>query len=297
VDELRPSAVVVAGAGDAILAVALVCHKKGVRLVHSDAGRRIGRQARDLNSVLIEQMSEIFYAADKAAFDTLSAFGAPKSRMLQAGNLLGDAVRLCRESQRSPADILAHVHEVQPWLSDLRGFGVVGMSCAIDATPRDELAEYLSVARQVSQDIPLVWPIAEDARARLDAIGLRNLVDDSRIVLIPPLSYPDMVSLIAGASLVVTDSHHVEAEASALGVPCLRLDQDQENVSSGRQSGGRKAAVRNVLTLPDIKKIGAGPARSSAPPKELDGHAAERMADHLTQWLLSTALVAQLVRT
>ena len=55
-------------------------------------------------------------------------------------------------------------------------------------------------------------------------------------------------------------------------------------------------AARNAMTLPDVKKISTGDFKSAAPSRELDGHAGDRIAEHLTEWLLSTALVEQLVR-
>ena len=296
VDQRQPRAVVVAGSGDLVLAVALVCSKRGVKLVVADAGRRRGVASADSNAALIEQMADLFYPADALSQDTLIRAGAQKARVLQAGNLMADGARWCQQAARAPADILGHVDALQPWLNTPRGYGVVSASHSIEALPSDELSEVLSLVRQVSQDVPLVWPIRREGLERLRDLGLRSVVEDPRIAFVDPLSHVDAVALMCGAAMVLTDSPDVQACAASVRVPCMRIDQEQGSAPAPKQ-GGRGAGGRTVLTLPDVKKAGSGSFKLGEPPRELDGHAADRIAEHLTEWLHTSSMVEQLVRT
>ena len=49
-----------------------------------------------------------------------------------------------------------------------------------------------------------------------------------RIALLPPQGYLEMLGLMAGATLVLTDSGGMQEETTALGVPCLTMRENTE---------------------------------------------------------------------
>ena len=62
-------------------------------------------------------------------------------------------------------------------------------------------------------------------RERLAEAGL---VTGGNLSIIDPLGYVDFLSLVRGATLVVTDSGGVQEETTMLGVPCLTVRPNTE---------------------------------------------------------------------
>ena len=77
---------------------------------------------------------------------------------------------------------------------------------------------------EVAQELPVVFPVHPRTRERLKSL----VVADSKIKLVPPLSYTRFLSLQTGAAAVVTDSGGVQEETTVLGVPCFTLRDNTE---------------------------------------------------------------------
>ena len=94
-----------------------------------------------------------------------------------------------------------------------------------------------------------------------------------------------MLGLMANATLVLTDSGGMQEETTALGIPCLTLRENTErpitieqgtNTLVGRDRGAIEQVFGEVL---------AGKGKRGRVPELWDGHAAERIAAHLGDWL------------
>jgi UDP-N-acetylglucosamine 2-epimerase len=105
------------------------------------------------------------------------------------------------------------------------------------------------------------------------------VLDEHAIALPPnvealePLGYLEMLALVAGADVVVTDSGGLQKEAYWLRVPCVTLRPNTEWVDT-------VAAGGNVLVEPAGLADALANARFpvDAPPLYGDGRAAERVA-------------------
>ena len=126
--------------------------------------------------------------------------------------------------------------------------------------------------------LPVVLPLHPRTRARLEAAGLLDRLDDG-VRLAPPLGYLEFTALLTHARAVLTDSGGVQKEAYLAEVPCLTLRDTTEWVETVE-------AGWNVLT--DLDAAAARAALDRARPAEHpplygDGHAAERVAEALTR--------------
>ena len=95
----------------------------------------------------------------------------------------------------------------------------------------------------------------------------------ANVEALEPLGYLEMLALVAGAGVVVTDSGGLQKEAYWLRVPCVTLRPNTEWVDT-------VAAGANVLAEPDQLAASLAAARfpDDAPPLYGDGHAAGRVA-------------------
>jgi UDP-N-acetylglucosamine 2-epimerase (non-hydrolysing) len=131
--------------------------------------------------------------------------------------------------------------------------------------------------------LPLVIPLHPRGRATLEAAGLRN---GDRLRIVEPLGYVAFLSLVAGARLVLTDSGGIQEETTVLDVPCLTMRPNTERPITVSHGTNRLVAPGEVVAA--AREILAGPVRPTGPrPPLWDGHAGERIADGIVNWLAS----------
>ena len=92
----------------------------------------------------------------------------------------------------------------------------------------DTLGPLLAVLRDVSERLPLVFALHPRTRANIERFGLGGLVAGTRMAVLPPQGYLEMLGLMSAATLVLTDSGGMQEETTALGVPCLTLRENTE---------------------------------------------------------------------
>jgi UDP-N-acetylglucosamine 2-epimerase (non-hydrolysing) len=148
------------------------------------------------------------------------------------------------------------------------------------------LREALVILRDASQKLPLVWPLHPRTRANIDRFGLADLLETPRIVVMPPQGYLQMVALMSGATLVLTDSGGVQEETTALSVPCLTMRDSTERPITVEQGTNVIVGRDRDLVLSLVDDVMQTGGKRGRMPELWDGHAAERIVDHLNSWIL-----------
>ena len=122
-------------------------------------------------------------------------------------------------------------------------------------------------------------------RANIDRFGLGALIDSARMVMLPPQGYLEMLGLMAGATLVLTDSGGLQEETTALGVPCLTLRDNTERPITVDEGTNTMVGRDPAAIVAGVDAILAGRGKRGRVPELWDGHAAERIATDLYAWL------------
>ncbi len=286
-DEHKPACVLVVGDVNSTIACALVAVKKGVRVVHVEAGLRSGdrRMPEEINRVLTDQISDRLYTTERSALDNLLKEGIAAERVCFAGNVMIDSLLAHRERARSAADTLRS-HGADPaLLAAPHGYGVVTMHRPSNVDQKETLEPLLNTLREVAAQVPLVFALHPRTKAAIERLGVQHLIDPGTMVVLPPQGYLEMVGLMAGATVVLTDSGGLQEETTALGVPCLTMRENTErpitieqgtNTMVGRDRGAILGALADIL---------AGRGKRGRVPELWDGRAAERIAADLHRWL------------
>jgi UDP-N-acetylglucosamine 2-epimerase (non-hydrolysing) len=102
---------------------------------------------------------------------------------------------------------------------------------------------------------------------------------------LPPQGYLEMLGLMAGATVILTDSGGLQEETTALGVPCLTLRENTERPITVEQGTNILVGRDRDAILNAVQEILAGRGKRGRVPEFWDGHAAERIAADLYQWL------------
>src|SRR5690606_16523264 len=223
--ERRPDWLVVVGDVNSTLACALVASKlkeqTGTRIAHVEAGLRSHdwRMPEEVNRVLTDRLSDLLLTPSRDAHANLAAEGIPEARIAFAGNVMIDTL-----FHQLPA---AREKRVAERLGLVQGSYVVAtLHRPSNVDAEGPLTEILRGLALVAKEMPVVLPLHPRTRRSAERFGLTHLLGELK--LLEPLSYREMLSLVDGSALVMTDSGGLQEETTALGVPCVTLREQTE---------------------------------------------------------------------
>jgi UDP-N-acetylglucosamine 2-epimerase (non-hydrolysing) len=293
-DQHHPSCVIVVGDVNSTLACALVAVKKGIPVVHVEAGLRSFDRTmpEEINRVLTDQIADRLYTTERSALKNLEREGVALERVAFVGNVMIDSLLLHRRHASSASATLQR-HGLDPQLlKGAEGYGVVTLHRPSTVDSPVVLREVLSALREVSAQIPLVFALHPRTRSNIERFVLGDLVDAGRIVILPPQGYLEMLGLLSGAALVLTDSGGLQEETTALGVPCLTLRDGTERPITVEQGTNTIVGTTRAAILAAVQEHRAGCGKRGRVPELWDGGAAARIASDLWQWLKQRPVAA-----
>lgn len=287
-DERKPSSVVVVGDVNSTLACTLVAVKKGIPAVHVEAGLRSFDRAmpEEINRVLTDQMAGRLYTTERSAESNLAREGIPCERVSFVGNVMIDSLLFHRGRAPAPGLVLESAGYSAQSIESPAGYGVVTLHRPSNVDQRETLEPLLAVLRKVSERLPLVFALHPRTRSNIERFGLAELVATPTMMMLPPQGYLEMMSLMGGASVVLTDSGGLQEETTALGVPCLTLRENTERPITVDQGTNTLVGRDGDAILRAVEGILGGGGKRGRVPEYWDGHAAERIAADMYRWLL-----------
>lgn len=295
IDEHQPSCVLVVGDVNSTLACTLVAVKKGVPVVHVEAGLRSYDRAmpEEINRVLTDQIADLLYTTERSAADNLLREGIAAERIRFVGNVMIDSLLSNRAFARAPTDSILDANGDPSLITTAAGYGVVTMHRPSNVDNAEVLDSLLTVLREISESIPLVFALHPRTKANIERFGLAERINTPSMIMLPPQGYLEMLGLMAGARIVLTDSGGLQEETTALGIPCLTMRENTErpitvdqgtNTMVGRDIDAIRAKAAEILR---------GEGKSGRVPEFWDGHTAERIALDLATWLIERHTSAQ----
>jgi UDP-N-acetylglucosamine 2-epimerase (non-hydrolysing) len=284
-DQERPAAVLVVGDVNSTLACALVAVKKGVAVIHVEAGLRSFDRTmpEEINRVLTDQISDLLFITEKSARENLLHEGIPESRIHFVGNVMIDTLRYNLKEAVPAAQTLSQHGAAADWGE--RGFAVLTLHRPSNVDDPGTLRAVLGAIREVSRRLPVAFAVHPRTRARIEQHGLGPVLEAQSILSVPPLGYLEMLGLMQAARLVLTDSGGIQEETTALGVPCVTLRENTERpitVEQGTNTVVGSSPAHILAAVDDILRTGGKAGRV---PELWDGRASQRIAAVLREWL------------
>lgn len=287
IDQHSPSCVLVVGDVNSTLACALVAAKKGVPVVHVEAGLRSYDRTmpEEINRVLTDQIADLLYTTERSAADNLSREGIPNERIRFVGNVMIDSLLSNLNLARATHDTLKENGVPDSIIQSIQDYGVVTMHRPANVDDPAILQSLLTVLRDISGELPLIFALHPRTKANIERFGLEDLIDRNKMIVLPPQGYLEMLGLMAKSKIVLTDSGGLQEETTALGIPCLTMRENTERPITIEQ-GTNTMVGRDVSAIRlHAQEILAGKGKSGRAPEFWDGHAAERIAADLASWL------------
>ena len=279
-DEVNPQAVLVVGDVNSTIACALVAAKKGIKIVHVEAGLRSYDRAmpEEINRVLTDQISDLLFVTERSAIANLAREGIAEARVHFVGNVMIDT-------------LFRHLESAMPASATLAGRFPGGHVLATLHRPSnvDEpavLGPLLRAIETIARTIPVVFPLHPRTRGRIEAAGLGAILEDPRILALPPLGYLEILGLMRDARFVVTDSGGIQEETTALGVPCFTVRENTERPITIAEGTNTLVGTDPSALLSAIDALWAGRGKAGRIPELWDGRAAQRIAAILEDALI-----------
>jgi UDP-N-acetylglucosamine 2-epimerase len=287
VDHCQPAAVIVFDGSDAALSCGLVASRKGLPVLHVGAGLRSGSNAdaADITRRLADQLSDVLYTAEPQANQQLAQEGVAAERIQFVGNPLADALQIALRTKLAVANPRERLGLPVNLLSDRNGYGVVILDALPNVGDRQVLSELIAIMRAVAHDVPLVWPMHTRTREQLSRFKLDAIVASERIATLPSQSYPSLVQLMSNATCVITDSWNVQEEATVLSIPCLTIGLGQERATTVAVGSNLVVGRNKALATRAVWDCIFNGGKRGRLPELWDGHAASRIAEHMSGFL------------
>ena len=288
-----PRAVLVVGDVNSTLACALVAAKKGIPVIHVEAGLRSFDRSmpEEINRLLTDQLSELLFTSEPCGRDNLLREGYAESRLHFVGNVMIDSL-LRQLPHAVPAAQVVATAGRPDFLQEGRGYALLTLHRPSNVDHPERLSSLVRTVATLSAQLPVIFPMHPRTQASLQQFGLSGLLDIPAILPLPPQGYLDMLGLMKDARMVLTDSGGIQEETTALGVPCITLRDNTERpitVTQGTNTvAGHDPAVILALCADILRSGGKG----GNIPALWDGHAALRIAAAIKAWLAPAHLAA-----
>jgi UDP-N-acetylglucosamine 2-epimerase (non-hydrolysing) len=276
----RPDAIVVAGDVNSTLSCALAAVKLHLPVAHVEAGLRSGdwEMPEEINRVLTDRISQWLFTTSADADENLLREGVGAGRVHLVGNTMIDTLLAHLPAARTAGA------ERRTAFSLPERYGMVTLHRPSNVDDPDRLGALLSALGAVAERLPLLLPLHPRTAAMLEQHGLALPAGITTCEALPYLAF---VGLVAGASLVLTDSGGVQEETSVLGVRCLTLRSTTERPVTCTHGTNRLIGLDPAAILPAVEAALATPVSPADIPL-WDGRAGRRIADVLLADLASS---------
>lgn len=278
----RPDVVLVYGDTNSTLAATLAATKIHIPVAHIEAGLRSFNRTmpEEINRLVADHCGDRLYAPTPTAMENL-ADEQLTDRAVQSGDVMRDAVLHNRQLAKDKSRVLDTL-KLEPG-----EYGLLTIHRPVNTTAESLETILAALESQAAATLPLIFPVHPRTRPLVRELGYEK---SQAIRVIEPAAYLDMLQLLEGAAVVVTDSGGVQKEAAFLSTPCITLRDETEwtetiemgvNRLVGQDASAIKDAFSGVLESEDIfDKVVA---------KELDRHygngaSAGLIASDLVSW-------------
>jgi len=274
----KPDAVMVYGDTNSTLAGALAAAKLHIPVAHVEAGLRSfnRRMPEEINRVLTDHAATWLFAPTQVALDHLKQEGLTHSGAVFAGDVMYDAALIFGAEADDRSDILERLN-LAPG-----GFRLCTCHRAENTDDPARLAAIFRALRALASDTPLVLPLHPRTRKMLAEGGDFEAMT-AGLTLIDPVGFFEIIRLMRGASLVLTDSGGLQKEAYFHGTPVVVLRDETEWVELVELGWARITPPTEQDAILTAARAMEGATGDTVARPYGDGQASQTIVQHLVE--------------
>ena len=281
-------AIVLYGDTNSTIAGAVAASKLHLPIVHIEAGLRSFNMAmpEEINRIVCDNLSTVLFAPTQTAVDNLRREGFLSSKATFAD---GNRRHVFHSGDIMYDNSLYFARIADEKTDILRRLGLEGEKFVLATIHRDnntDNPERLTAIAEALLEITergykIVLPLHPRTKKllpqNLSEDDYRRITSNPDIMIIPPVSFFEIIVLERHASLIMTDSGGLQKEAYFFRKPCLILRPETEWVEIVEQHAGIITDADKELIVRSFDEyIDTEP---QFPPLFGDGHSAEFMLD------------------
>ncbi len=214
--DVQPDWVLVYGDTNSTIAGSLAAKKQHIKVAHVEAGLRSFNMdmPEEINRILTDRISDILFCPTQTAIDNLKKEGYDNidTKIVNCGDVMLDAALFyAKMSNELNIDlpqkfILSTIHRAE------------------NTDDPERLGNIFSALSDISKEIPIVLPL----HPRTRKILAKSKIDVTKLHIIEPVGYLEMVYLLKNCEMVMTDSGGLQKEAYFFQKMCLTMRDETE---------------------------------------------------------------------
>jgi UDP-GlcNAc3NAcA epimerase len=249
--EEKPDLLLVYGDTNSTLAGALVAAKCHIPIAHVEAGLRSFNMnmPEEVNRIITDRLSRFLFCPTEQAVLNLEA-EAVRHGVHNVGDIMYDAALLFGNELTTDDRLLSSLGLVS------KNYVLVTCHRQENTDDFESLKGIFDALNHIANSSLVVFPIHPRTNLIAKKAGLLTNLS-SKVKLIEPVSYMDMVSLLKNAEVLITDSGGVQKEAFFYRVPCITMREETEwveTVEIGANSLVGASKERIIASFDEILK-------------------------------------------
>ncbi len=276
--ECRANLVLVVGDVNSTLAGALAAHKNQIPLGHIESGLRSRdpTMPEEHNRILTDQISDYFFITEQSGLENLQKEGKNENLFL-VGNTMIDTM-VTYQDRIEQSRVMAELK------INSNSFCLMTIHRPATVDSKAGLQKLISLIQAIAADRLVVFPVHPRTTDRLKHYKLfESLVGVKDLIVTEPLDYFAFQKLIAGSSLVLTDSGGIQEETTFRKIPCLTLRKNTERPSTIELGTNQLIHFDTDKVISTIEEIDNGTFKKSTVPPLWDGKATHRILEIISQ--------------
>lgn len=277
---VQPDVVMVQGDTTTAMVAALASFYQKIPVGHVEAGLRTkdiyNPFPEEANRHIISVLATYHFAPTSRAVATLLGEGITREKIFLTGNTVVDALHWILE-RGGPPDF------DRPALNGHKLILVTAHRRENFGRPLENICMALKEIVRRNRDVEIIYPV--HLNPHVSGPVYKMLSYEERVHLVPPMEYHQMVSLLKGSYLVLTDSGGIQEEAPALGKPVLVMRNETERPEGVDAHVAKVIGTETESILKETEFLLRDHAEYLKMAMTVspygDGHAAERIAEAL----------------
>lgn len=278
--EDKPDLVIVVGDVNPTLACAVTAKKLNIRVAHVEAGLRSGDMTmpEEINRIVTDSIADYLFVTEQSGVENLKREGRKDDDIFFVGNVMIDTFyyQLSRLNDNgNPGKYETN------GVDKSRPYTVVTLHRPSNVDDKETLTGIIEALCQISEDMPVIFPVHPRTAKNIEKFGLTEMINDSKLRLIPPLSYMTFINLYKDASLVLTDSGGLQEETTVLGIPCFTIRENTERPVTIEEGTNTLVGISKDEILAAYELFKKDGPKKGRVPELWDGKTAERIVSIL----------------